>query len=403
MSVLTDDGTDCPPAYVLGEARLLAARPPTPERRTRSWLTQAAEQVGLRGRGGAAFPVSRKLDSVARGAHVLVNGSEGEPASWKDRALMRRSPQLVIDGARVVADALHSRHVSIAVTDAASAHALEQVVADRRLRNRFQIVRANHGFVGGEIGALVNGLNGFAPVPSGRRVLPSKRGIAGRSTYASNVETFAQIALLAALGPEEYASHGTAAEPGTSLLTVHTGARHMVLEVPHGAGLPAVIGPHTGPVLIGGYHGAWVDGTSDLTIDRTALAAAGIGLGAGVLATLPEDTCSLGEVARVAHWLARQSTGQCGPCTFGLPSIADDLHLLATHGRHPSHDHVGGVLERLQRRLGVVTGRGACAHPTASTRFVASWLATHRREVERHLGGGCHRSVLGVLPVGRPR
>lgn len=402
MTALTDDLADCPPAYVLGEARLLAALPPTPERRSRAWLTDAAEQVAMRGRGGAAFPVARKLASVSRGAHVLVNASEGEPASWKDRALMRRSPQLVVDGARVVADALHSRHVSIAVSDAASAQALDQVVTDRRLRSRFQIVRGNHGFVGGEIGALVNGLNGFSPVPSGRRVLPSQRGIAGRSTYASNAETFAQLALLAALGPEEYAAQGTATEPGTSLLTVHAGERHMVLEVPHGTTLDAVVGPHTGPVLVGGYHGTWTDAPG-LRIDRAQLSADGIGLGAGVIATLPEETCSLGEIARVAHWLARQSTGQCGPCTFGLPAIADDLHALAAHGRTHRHDHVGGVLERLQQRLGVVEGRGACAHPTAATRFVGSWLATHRREVERHLGGGCHRSVLGVLPVGRPR
>ena len=64
---------------------------------------------GLLGRGGAAFPLAVKLRTVrdtgrrAGGAVVIANGEEGEPASIKDRWLLRNRPHLVLDGLRLAA------------------------------------------------------------------------------------------------------------------------------------------------------------------------------------------------------------------------------------------------------------------------------------------------------------
>lgn len=312
------------PAYVVGSPRLLAATPPAVPHRDLRWLTDAARAVGLLGRGGAGFPVAAKLAATGRRAEVLVNASEGEPASWKDRVLMRRSPGLVVDGALLLGRALRSREITIAVADPVSAAAVQSAAAERPGGERVRIALVSHGFVGGEVQALVNGLNGRPPVPNGRRVLPSEHGLGGRPTFASNVETFAQLALLAALGPEGYAEAGTRAEPGTTLATVHVPGRPAsVVEVPHGTPLTALVG-HTAPVLLGGYHGTW-SRTVDVPIERPSLRAAGLAWGAGVVATLAADSCPLGEIARVAAWLAAESVGQCGPCVFGLRSIAADL------------------------------------------------------------------------------
>src|SRR5215469_12550971 len=85
-------------------------------------LIEMCEQVDLRGRGGAAFPVARKLRAVLdrttarRRAAVVVNGTEGEPGSSKDKTLLARSPHLVLDGALLVAEALQATAIVVAVT-----------------------------------------------------------------------------------------------------------------------------------------------------------------------------------------------------------------------------------------------------------------------------------------------
>ena len=100
-----------------------------------------------------------------------------------------------------------------------------------------RVVRVPDRFVSGEAGALVNAVNGQAALPPGRKILASDYGVHDRPTLLSNAETFAQIAVLAMLGPEGYASTGTPDEPGTILLTVGGSAdRPAVVEVP--AGLP---------------------------------------------------------------------------------------------------------------------------------------------------------------------
>jgi len=384
---------DTPPLYTVAEPRLMSGRALELPARDHDWLVRAAREVGLLGRGGAAFPVATKLAAVRRGAVVLANGSESEPASWKDRALMRRFPDLVVAGVSLVGQALRSPRAVVAVGDAASAEALRAAV--RRTGARVQVERVDHGFVGGEIGALTNGLNGGVPVPSGVRVLPHTKGLAGRPTYASNVETFAQLALLAELGPSAYASVGVKSEPGTSLATVHGVDSDGVIEVPHGFEIRRLLGEADRPVLLGGYHGAWTT-RPDLVVERAWLRQHGLSWGAGVVAVLPDETCPLGEVARVASWLATQSAGQCGPCVFGLPALADDLAELAA-GRHVD-------LALLRRRAGLVSGRGACHHPTGVAGFVVSALDAFDADVRRHAAGGhCGRATLGSLPIGGGR
>lgn len=365
---------------------------------TRDRLIMLTRQVGLLGRGGAAFPVATKLAATpsGRGTVVVVNGSESEPASFKDRALMRSGPHLVVEGALVVAAALGTRRVQIAVHDRESASALTSALTERSDSAQVQVTVTEPGFVTGEARALVATLSGRPAVPSGRRILPSVSGVDGRPSFVSNVETFAQIGLLARHGAAWFAGLGSPEEPGTSLVTLLGDVPTPgVVEVPNGTSLELLTGSAVGPVLMGGYHGTW-GSVAGALLDRVALRAAGVSWGAGVVAVLPDTTCALGEVARVTRWLAGESAGQCGPCVFGLASIADDLELLV---RGEPVD-----LDRFSRRVGLVRGRGACAHPDGAVGFVASALRAFGDEVERHhLGHGCGRPVQGVLPIGGVR
>lgn len=356
-------------------------------------LTEAAR---LTGRGGAGFPVAAKLRATSQAATVVVNGHESEPASRKDRVLMRRVPHLVIDGALVVAAAVGAREILVDVGDPAAHHALVAACNDRHDAGAVRVTLSPGGFVGGEARAVVRGLDGRTALPPGRRVPPSVRGVHGRPTFLSNVETFAHLAILVRIGAAAFAHTGETAAPGTTLVTVSGAvARPGVLEIP--SGLPVDVLLRTAgaaPVqalLIGGYHGAWSAGDVAPRLSRSGLAAVGGTFGAGVVGVLGHDTCGLGELARVTGWLAAQSARQCGPCLNGLPALA-----AVVEGLHRGRRDDGSA----QRLADLVDGRGACAHPDGAARFVRSGLRILDAEIAAHAAGGCGRPVLGQLPLG---
>src|SRR6266567_107598 len=88
----------------------LARYGPTPYRGRPGVLIDEIETSGLTGRGGAAFPVYRKLAVVARARGtrkvIVANGAESEPASRKDELLLRLAPNLVLDGLQLAAEAI---------------------------------------------------------------------------------------------------------------------------------------------------------------------------------------------------------------------------------------------------------------------------------------------------------
>ncbi len=372
-------------------------------------LVRVVENVRLHGRGGAAFPFARKIAAVVEATRandvapvVLVNGTEGEPAAAKDKLLLSRVPHLVLDGAAIAAGALGAREIVVGVAGGTTGEsALLAAVAERQARGPIRVVGLPERFITGEGGALVRGVNGQVPIPPGQKVLSAHSGVDGLPTLLSNAETYAQLALAVRLGADRYCEVGTPEEPGTVLLSVSaSGMAPTVVETPTGVPLRQVldmcrISVGQG-VLMGGYHGGWLtpDAARAAVVSRAGITEAGASLGAGIVVPLPAGTCPLGEVARVAHYLAGELAGQCGPCRFGLPEIARVLDTVLRG--------IGGpeALETVRRASGVVRGRGACSHPDGTVRFLLSALAVFDEDVAAHVGsGGCGRPVRGVLPL----
>ena len=146
-------------------------------------------------------------------------------------------------------------------------------------------------------------------------------------------------------------------------------------------------------VLMGGYFGTWLDASTarGLRLLDADLFPHRASLGARAVVALPEGACGLVETARVAHYLARESAGQCGPCVHGLEAIAGSMIRLA---RREHHD-----LGPLARWVEQMRGRGACKHPDGSARFVASALDVFADEVGLHLRGRCSGANRAVLPI----
>ncbi|GLF93751.1 ferredoxin [Streptomyces yaizuensis] len=380
-------------------------------------LAAIAEEISLRGRGGAGFPFGQKLRAVAKAAVrrgvrpvVVVNGSEGEPACRKDTVLLNRAPQLILDGALLAAEALGARTLVIAVTRNSTEISIRAALAERGLSDRrgqplrARVVRTPERMVSGEASSVIRAINGGPALPPGRRERAAESGVGGAPTLLSNAETFAQLAVAARIGPRRYRNTGTAAEPGTVLLTLSGAvARPMVLEVPTGVPLRYVLELAGAPpvpqgVLTGGYHGNWIDasGAHDSMVSRESLAAVGGALGAGAILPIGPETCPLGEALRVADWLAAETAGQCGPCRLGLPAAAGGLADVI-NGGGPA------ALEALREVTRAVRGRGACKHPDGSARFFASTLSAFTDDLAAHvLHGSCGRETTGVLPLPLP-
>ncbi len=352
--------------------------------------------AGLTGRGGAAFPVHRKLTAVARAGHspaAVGNGAEGEPASSKDRWLLWRSPHLVLDGLQLAAEAVGAQSAALYVhRDPGLLEHLDAVLAVRAAartdRLGVELISAPPRFLAGEESALVSRAGGGAARPSAKRRPVYQRGVRGHPTLVQNVETLAHIALIARFGPGWFAAAGTPDEPGSMLCTVLAAdGASQVVEAALGTPLRALAdcGEGVQAVLCGGYHGAWLPAAeaARLSLRNAELKPAGAFVGAGVLAALPAGRCGLTETARVARYLALESAGQCGPCFNGLPRIAAALADLAGPRPDPR------LLADLRRWAGLVTGRGACHHPDGTVRFVRSALTVFGREIDHHLGGTC--------------
>ena len=369
-------------------------------------LLDAVERSGLTGRGGAGFPAGRKLRTVAqaaagsgslrrRGAAVVANGCEGEPAGGKDRVLLLAAPHLVLDGIVLAARAVGAERSHLCLHEDAheQIHSVERALAERRAARvpdaGVMIATVPNRYVASEETALVRLLDGGPALPRFTPPRPFERGVGGRPTLVNNVETLAQIALIARRGPAWFRSAGTAEAPGTTLVTLGGAvAAPGVYEVPlgiTGAELFAVAGGPAGPiqaVLAGGYFGAWLpaDRFRRTRITGPDLAKAGAALGAGIFLALPAQSCGLAETARIARYLAGQSANQCGPCLNGLPALAACLETLAAG----TDRRAAGYIKQLSP---YVTGRGACRHPDGAVRLIASALDVFAGDVSAHAAG----------------
>jgi NADH:ubiquinone oxidoreductase subunit F (NADH-binding) len=238
--------------------------------------------------------------------------------------------------------------------------------------------------------SLVNFLNTGTARPVARDPRPSQRGVDGRPTLVDNVETLAHLALISRHGSDWFRGRGTEDAPGTALITVG-GAVHApgVYELDLGVPIREPVrmaGGTTAPVrgvLLGGLGGRWLplSEMGDVALTDPSCRAAGARLGIPSLILLPANECGLATTASVLHYLAAESAGQCGPCMFGLAAIAQDMTQIAEGTATP------GQLRRLWSRLGVIPGRGACAHPDGAAGLAASALQVFADDLAAHLAG----------------
>ena len=283
-----------------------------PYRDGRLHLAADLRAAGLTGRGGASFPVYRKLEAVAGAGgrpYVVANGAESEPASSKDASLLWLAPHLVLDGLQLAAEAVGAQEACLYVHEtqgdqlaAALQHALSERWAARIDRVPVRLAGAPPRFLSGQETAMVNLLNGGLALPTFAPPRVFERGVGGAPTLVQNVETLAHIALIARYGAGWFRQVGTQAEPGSMLSTInHADGSVRIIEAAVGTPLRSLLAADLGTdgtdgpaqaILAGGYHGTWIPAprAAGLTLDNAGLRPAGASVGAGVLAALPASS-----------------------------------------------------------------------------------------------------------------
>jgi NADH:ubiquinone oxidoreductase subunit F (NADH-binding) len=383
---------------------------------------------GLRGRGGGGFPTGRKWQSVrdavdtdvadggADRAFVVCNAAEGEPATFKDRAIIRANPYAVVEGVAIAALAVGADRAFVGIKERFApeaerlAAAVDELGAAGLLGTPVQVVLGPDHYLFGEETGLLQVIEGEAPLP--RNIPPYIHGLfatvptsgwtaapsgvvtdftASNPTVVNNVETLATVSQVLARGPEWHRALGTersagfvvatvvgdVARPGVAEIELGTPLREVIERV--GGGLPA--GRAVKAVISGAANPVVTGDRLDVPCSYEGLEAIGSGLGAAGFLVL-DDTASMLEVARaLSRFLHVESCGQCPACKLGCGAVTEGLDRLVAGTAVPED------VETIAYRLRTCTDGNRCYLPVQEQRVVGSIVTAFADEVNLALDG----------------
>ena len=377
---------------------------------------------GLRGRGGGGFPTGTKWAGIARqrdGKRYLVcNGAEGEPGTFKDRALLRANPYQVAEGLMIAAFAIdaHAAFVCLKASFELERDAITQALAelqqaDLAIDCEVTVVAGPDEYLFGEEKAMLEVIEGKPPLP--RWLPPYEHGLFAASpqegweaaphgaqrrtdepnpTLVNNVETLANATHILANGVDWFRSMGTDRSPGSIVATVVGDVvAPDVGEVELGTPLRAVIdavgsgtapGRHVKAVFSGVANPVITADQLDAPVGYEGFESVGSAMGSAGFIVYDDTACMIGAALRFSRFLSIESCGQCPPCKLGSAEITRLLDQVE-RGRATVADvaAIAGWLDR-------VTDGSRCFLATEERRVVASVLRSFPDELAQHLDDG---------------
>jgi NADH-quinone oxidoreductase subunit F len=348
-------------------------------------VVAGVEASGLRGRGGAGFPMGKKLaltlECPETPHYVVMNGGEDEPGSHKDRVLMENVPHLILEGIILAAYAVQAEKAYLyinhgyeaatgairdAMDEARDAGYWGENIAGSGFSLELVTVAAPSNYVAGEDTAALEVIEGKEPLPRQKPPFPVTAGLFGKPSLVNNVETLANIAPIVARGPEWFRTFGTAESSGTMIFSLGDEMeRPGVYELPLGTPLRHLIevcggglrgGKPIKAILPGGpSSGFLLPDRLDVPLDHASMRDAGSSIGCGVVKVLAEGDSVVDEVVRIAEFFARESCGQCPACRMETNMLAA---LLKKVQQGEGND---ALLDQFGKVIAFNKGKGFCS------------------------------------------
>ena len=382
----------------------------------------------LRGRGGAGFPTGIKWAGVAdrpasEDAYVVCNAAEGEPGTFKDRALIRANPYQVLEGLAIAAFAVGASVAYIGIKEGYGLEIARLETAAGEMSERgllgdadIRLVTGPDDYLLGEEKALLEAIEGRQPLP---RVLPPylhglhtsmTSGVGSGSvgwdaafnpTVVNNVETLSHVPHILSKGAEWFRSVGSGDSPGSMVFTVSGDVEtESIVELPMGTPLAVLVHGIAGGTRSGSPVDFVFSGASnapipvrdlDVPMDFGSMSAIGSGLGSGGFIVGGAAFCPVASTKVLADFLAIESCGQCPPCKLGTAVFSDGL------GRLGGSDGEAR-LDEIAAWLGRVTDANRCGLGAGARALVGGLLAEFGGHVADHLDGRCGREGVLSLP-----
>lgn len=302
--------------------------------------------AGLRGRGGAGFPIGIKLESCKKTdsdiKFIVCNADEGDPGAYSDRYLMEHKPLTLLMGmitAGYVTGAtwgvLYIRAEypeSVQIVSTAIENLVQWKIINPDSENnghpfRFKVIKAQGAYICGEETALLSSIEGQRPEVRVRPPYPAQTGLFQKPTVVNNVETLAALPYILTRGGKSYAALGKGKSTGTKLLSLDGYFnRPGIYEVDMGYPLSDVIydlgkgfKEKIKAIQIGGPLGGVVPihKTVDLTVDFESFQRNGFLLGHASLVCIPERYPMIDYIRHLFYFTAHESCGKCFPCRIG--------------------------------------------------------------------------------------
>lgn len=389
--------------------------------------------AGLRGRGGGGFPTGRKWAGIAGRAggrcFLVCNGAEGEPGTFKDRALLRANPYQFVEGALIAAFAIGAEDMFVCLKASFDREIALVTGAVREMQEAgfgaecsVTIVAGPDEYLFGEEKAMLEVIEGKPPLP--RWFAPYEHGLFASSpqlgwestprdgpvsdepnpTLVNNVETLSNVPHILARGPEWFRSMGTPASPGTVVTTVVGDVvAPDVGEVELGTPLSTVIGAVGSGLRPGRSVKAVFSGVAnrvvtaadlDVAVSYEGFEAIGSGMGSAGFIVYDDHACMVDAAYRFSRFLSIESCGQCPPCKLGSGAITQHLQRLETGGGDRSD--LDGIVRWLDR----VTDGSRCYLATEERIMVESILRAFPHEFDEHAElGRCPRPSAATVPM----
>ncbi len=374
----------------------------------REAVVEEISTATLRGRGGAGFPMGRKLslvqppEVVGKATYVVANADESEPGAFKDREIIRRVPHRFLEGCLIAAHAIGSRHVFVYIRGeyAAEYEVLKRAadeVRDAGLLDGVTLVihRGAGAYICGEESALLESLEGERGQPRPRPPFPPVSGLYGSPTLINNVQTLTTVPIILERGGSWYASLGPQASPGTVVYSISGNVeRPGNYELPLGTTLRELIYDVGGGIPGGRKLKAIIPGGSSVPVftpdqidtpaDFDSIQSAGSFLGSAAIIVVDERACMVQLALRVEKFYKHESCGKCTPCREGTRWMVSLLEKIES-GRadHSDLDLLRAVCDRM-------LGKSLCALGDFAVYPVASYVDKYRDEFEAHIDqGGC--------------